>query len=119
MAPALDDTAKTFTPNAFIRITPDNIVTIVAKNPEMGQGVKTSLPMIVAEELGADFSKVQIEQGRLIRSSAPQFAGGSLSTPDELRLASPRRGRGARFVGQAAANTGACRSLSVTSNRVQ
>ncbi|HEY4247694.1 MAG TPA: xanthine dehydrogenase family protein molybdopterin-binding subunit [Lacunisphaera sp.] len=81
VAPALDDTAKAFTPNAFIRITPDNVVTIVAKNPEMGQGVKTSLPMIVAEELGADFSKVKIEQGTLDPQLGPQFAGGSMSTP--------------------------------------
>jgi isoquinoline 1-oxidoreductase beta subunit len=81
VAPALDDTAKAFTPNAFIRITPDNIVTIVAKNPEAGQGVKTSLPMIVAEELGADFSKVKIEQGTLNSELGPQFAGGSMSTP--------------------------------------
>lgn len=77
----LDDTAKIFTPNAFIRITPDNVVTIVAKNPEVGQGVKTSLPMIVAEELGADFSKVKIEQGALDPQVGPQFAGGSMSTP--------------------------------------
>jgi isoquinoline 1-oxidoreductase beta subunit len=90
VAPALDNTAKVFTPNAFIRITPDNIVTIVAKNPEAGQGVKTSLPMIVAEELGADFSKVKIEQGALDPQLGPQFAGGSLSTPmnyDLLRRA--------------------------------
>ncbi len=81
VAPALENTAKNFTPNAFIRITPDNIVTIVAKNPEMGQGVKTSLPMIVAEELGADFSKVRIEQGTLDSQLGPQSAGGSMSTP--------------------------------------
>ncbi|MEO6993670.1 MAG: molybdopterin cofactor-binding domain-containing protein [Lacunisphaera sp.] len=89
-APALDDPAKTFAPNAFIRITPDNVVTIVAKNPEMGQGVKTSLPMIVAEELGADFAKVRIEQGILDPQLGPQFAGGSMSTPmnyDPLRRA--------------------------------
>ena len=90
LAPALDDTTKAFTPNAFIRITPDNVVTIVAKNPEMGQGVKTSLPMIIAEELGADFAKVKIEQGALDPQLGPQFAGGSMSTPmnyDSLRRA--------------------------------
>jgi isoquinoline 1-oxidoreductase beta subunit len=89
-ATALDNTARAFTPNAFIRITPDGLVTIIAKNPEAGQGVKTSLPMIVAEELGADFSKVKIESGMLDPQLGPQFAGGSLSTPmnyDLLRRA--------------------------------
>lgn len=89
-AQALDDTARVFTPNPFIRITPDGIVTIVAKNPEVGQGVKTSLPMIVAEELEVDFDKIVIEQAALDAQLGPQFAGGSLSTPmnyDTLRKA--------------------------------
>ena len=46
VAPGLAD----FAPNAFIRMTPDGIVTIVAKNPEIGQGVKNMLPMIIADE---------------------------------------------------------------------
>ena len=89
-AHALDDTAKVFTPGPFIKITPEGIITILAKNPETGQGVKTSLPMIVAEELDADFSTVVIEQAALRGDVGAQFAGGSRSTPDNylrLRLA--------------------------------
>ena len=83
----LDDTAKQFTPNPFIKITPENIITILAKNPETGQGVKTSLPMIVAEELDVDFSTIVVEQAGLRSDVGAQFAGGSRSTPDNyMRL---------------------------------
>src|SRR5712692_2713849 len=53
---------KSFEPNAWIRITPDNVVTIVVDKSEMGQGVMTSMPMLVAEELEADWSQIRTEQ---------------------------------------------------------
>jgi isoquinoline 1-oxidoreductase beta subunit len=80
----------TFEPNGWIRIDSDDLVTLTVGKSEMGQGVRTALPMILAEELGADWSKVRLRQA----SPGPQFTrlgtGGSFSVSGSwpmLRLA--------------------------------
>ncbi|HEX3123388.1 MAG TPA: molybdopterin cofactor-binding domain-containing protein, partial [Rhodanobacteraceae bacterium] len=72
-------------PNAFVRIAPDNSVTILLKHSEMGQGVWTSLPMVLAEELDCDWSHVRVEHAPadMVYANAAfgmQGTGGSTST---------------------------------------
>ncbi len=79
-----------FSLNAFVRIAPSGAIYIYAINPELGQGVKTALPMVVAEELDANWDDVVVEQAPIDPVYGRQFAGGSLSVPtswDPLREA--------------------------------
>jgi isoquinoline 1-oxidoreductase beta subunit len=81
---------EVFSPNAYLRITPDNKVTIVVARSEMGQGVRTALPMILAEELEADWKQIEIEQAGASTLFGDQSTGGSASvrtTWDPMRKA--------------------------------
>ncbi|WP_395262559.1 molybdopterin cofactor-binding domain-containing protein [Halalkalibaculum sp. DA3122] len=89
--------------NAYIKIAPDGKVTILSPNPEIGQNVKTSMPLIVAEEMDVDWEQVTVEQAPLDTNKyTRQLAGGSQSIRqgwDSLRMA----GATARYLLVAAA----------------
>jgi isoquinoline 1-oxidoreductase beta subunit len=73
---------RPFNANPYVQIEPTGRIVLFAKNPEVGQGVKTSLPMIVAEELDADWEQVEVRQSEIDAARyGPQFAGGSTSIP--------------------------------------
>src|SRR5438876_2085606 len=77
-----------FAPNAFVRIAPDDSVTVIANHSEMGQGIYTSLPMLLNEELEADWSKIRVEAAPVDpvynhTLYGVQMTGGSSTTPSE------------------------------------
>ena len=76
-------------PNAFLRIGADDSVTVLLAHSEMGQGIWTTLPMLIAEELGCDWSKVKVEHAPAAPAYAHtafgmQMTGGSTSTYTEF-----------------------------------
>lgn len=81
--------ARELAPNAWLRLQPDGRVVVVVGRSEMGQGVRTSLPMILAEELDVDFDRVQVEQA----SPSPVYAdlgtGGSSSITESWDVLRP------------------------------
>lgn len=79
-----------FKPHALITVFADGRVRLLARNPDMGQGVKTALPMLIAEEMDLDLSQVEIEQAGYDARLGPQGSGGSNSVAsawEPMRLA--------------------------------
>lgn len=66
-----------FSPNVYIKISPDGTITMMSPNPEIGQGVKTSLVMLIAEEMNVDWQKIQVEIAPLDAKYGSQTTGGS------------------------------------------
>jgi len=71
--------ASSFKPNVYLTINPDNSVAVVVHRSEMGQGVRTSIPMIVADELEADWQHIQVIQGLGDKKYGSQNTDGSRS----------------------------------------
>src|SRR5215510_15685896 len=67
--------------NSYLSIATDGIITIFSPNPELGQNVMTSFPMIVADELDADWNKVKVVQAPLDKKFDRQLTGGSGAIP--------------------------------------
>jgi isoquinoline 1-oxidoreductase beta subunit len=78
-----------YTPNAWVHIADDNTITLISARSEMGQGVYTSMPMLIAEELGVDLAKIRVAiappdakaYGNALLGG-PQLTGGSTSVRD-------------------------------------
>jgi isoquinoline 1-oxidoreductase beta subunit len=66
--PASGGQSKVFKPNAWLRITADNQITVLVEKPELGQGSRTYTPMMIAEELEVDWSAIHVEQAPTIPS---------------------------------------------------
>ena len=80
-APGGAPNAWSLAPATYITVNPDNTFTILAKNPETGQGIRTALPQLIADEFDVDWTQVKIQQADLDPKYGPQIEGGSRATP--------------------------------------
>ncbi len=72
----------TISPNVYVTIAEDGVVTITQHRSELGQGIRTALPMVLADELGADWKMVRVEQALGDKKYGNQSTGGSVSVDD-------------------------------------
>jgi isoquinoline 1-oxidoreductase beta subunit len=89
LAQAAAEPAASVAPNAFLRIGADDRITVLLAHSEMGQGIWTALPMLIAEELDADWSRISVEHAPaapdyFAQGMPMQFTGGSMSTWTEF-----------------------------------
>ena len=70
---------RAFSPNAWLRITPDELITVIVAESEMGQGPYTLMPMMVAEELEVDWEQIRVERASVDPVYGYQMTGGSSS----------------------------------------
>ncbi|MEO6734071.1 MAG: molybdopterin cofactor-binding domain-containing protein [Ferruginibacter sp.] len=87
--PGLRDPEATFSPNAFLRIGKDGTINVILAHVEMGQGIWTTLTMLIAEELDADWKKIKVEhappgQPYVHTAFGIQITGGSSTTYSEF-----------------------------------
>ena len=93
------------TPDTYITINPDNTFTIIAKNPETGQGIKNTLPMIVADEFDVDWEQVVVQQADLDPKYGRQIEGGSTAIPQNYDTMRQVGATGRALMVEAAAQT--------------
>src|SRR4029453_131979 len=77
--------AASLAPNTYITIHPDHPFTIIAKNPEAGQGIKPALPMIIPDKFDVDWAQVKIQQADLDPKYGGQIEGGSRAIPSNYQ----------------------------------
>ena len=93
------------TPENYITIHPDNTFTIIAKNPETGQGIKNAFPMIIADEFDVDWAQVKIQQADLDPKYGRQVEGGSRAIPTDYATMRQVGATGRALMIEAAAQT--------------